>query len=135
MGGVGHVLIKDYYVALILAQLRTWFPQSLQERWQELEESQTSGNNLYDLLMTSKLIPIITTTLSPSMKASLQAWKVLITMQDVDPPTVSLPLPISSLDGIIPDLHIKHWLDKGIKTINDLMIGPTIKTFRAVQLE
>lgn len=40
VGGVGHVLIKDYYVALILAQLRTWFPNSPRPRWQEIEESQ-----------------------------------------------------------------------------------------------
>lgn len=82
VGGVGHILIKDYYVASILAQLRTWFPNSPRTRWQEIEESQTPSNTLYDLLMSSILNTTYTTILSPSMKASLQAWKMLIEIQN-----------------------------------------------------
>lgn len=64
VGGVNHVLLKDYYTALILTQLKTWFPQSHGMRWKKLERSQIIGNNLYDLLMSNRFNPHSITTLS-----------------------------------------------------------------------
>lgn len=88
MGGVGLILLKDYYMASNLTQLRTWFPQNT--RWQELEEFQIPGNNLYNVLMTSRFNTLLTSALSPTIKISLQAWKTLLDMQVGNSSTISL---------------------------------------------
>lgn len=56
-------------------------------------------------------------------------------MQFLGVASKTLPLTISSLALIILDLHISHWVSKGARVIEDLMVGPTLKTFRALQLE
>lgn len=129
------VLLKDYHTALILAQVKTWFPQLHDTRWLELEKSQVTGNNLYDLLLVSNLHTHVNTALSPKIVDMLQAWKTFSAMQFRDSVTKTLPLIISSIPLIIQDLHISHWTTKGIKVVEDIMVGPTPKTFRAFQLE
>lgn len=114
-GGVGHVLLKDYRTASILSQAKSWFPQSHDSRWLELEKSQVPGNNLYDLLLISNLRTHTNTTLSPMIVATLQAWRTFSSMQFPGAATKTLPLTISSLALIIPDLQISHWISKGIK--------------------
>lgn len=52
-GGVRHVSLRDYYLAVILTQLKAWFPPYSQTLWAELESSQIPGNGLYLLLLTS----------------------------------------------------------------------------------
>lgn len=47
----------------------------------------------------------------------------------------TIPIPISNLQLLIPDLNIRNWLLRGITTLADITIGPAIKTFIAIQLE
>lgn len=56
-------------------------------------------------------------------------------MQVGNSTTIPLSLPICSLPLINPVRHIAHWVAKGIITVANLMVRPTLKTFRAVQFE
>lgn len=73
--------------------------------------------------------------MSPTMVASLKTWGILLNLSQKHPPTSSFPLPLTSLVTIISDLNVKHWKDKGIINHTDLMIGPSRKTFRSLQVE
>lgn len=119
-----------------LAQVKAWFPQlqASEARWLELEKSQIQGHQLYDLLLASRLHSYSNSNLSPTV-ATLQAWKVFSSMQLGGTATKPLPFTLASIAMLIPDIHISHWVSKGIITTEDLMIGPTLKTFRAVQLK
>lgn len=135
VGGVGNIVIKDYYLASILAQLRSWFPESPNPRWQELEENQIPNKNLYNYLMIQPTNVSYNQSLAPSMKASLQAWNILVKNHSSNSLVSPLQIPIASLSGVIPDLRINHWTDQGITHIEDLRIGSTMKTFRTLQIE
>lgn len=69
------------------------------------------------------------------MEATIQAWKMCTSQNFIDQVIKPLPLTISSFQLIIPDLHISHWITKGIGVVEDLLVGPSIKTFGALQLE
>lgn len=57
-------------------------------------------------------------------------------MEDViDQVVKPLPLTISSLPLIVPGLSVARWLAKGIKVIDDLSIGPVLKSFSDLQVE
>lgn len=49
--------------------------------------------------------------------------------------TKSIPLPISSLQILVPDLNVRRWTSRGITTVEDIKISPSIKTFRAIQID
>lgn len=70
------------------------------------------------------------TNISPPMFATIQAWKILLNYLIGDTPSKSIPLSISSLQFLIPNLRIKHWISKGITNVMDIKVGPATKTFR-----
>lgn len=134
-GGVGLVTLKDFYTSSILAQLKTWFPQANSTRWKELERNQTQGNHLYHFLLASQHSSLQTTSLSPTIMASFQAWKLLLTTPFQNSTTTLLTLPLLSLSIIIPNLNVTRWVEKGIKGIDDPLIGTCPKTFSSLQIE
>lgn len=128
-------LLKDYHTASILLQAKAWFTQLHNPTWLELEKMQTPGKTLADLLLTCRIHSHIHLYISPTMEATLQAWKTFSSLEFTDQVMKPLPLTILSLLLIIPDLHITQWMAKGIKVEEDLMVGPTPRTFRALQIE
>lgn len=46
-----------------------------------------------------------------------------------------IPLSISSLQLLNPNIKVGHWTSKGISTVDDIKTGPSLKTFRAAQIE
>ena len=75
------------------------------------------------------------TQLSPTIVATLRAWERFVSHTFLGQDVKLLPLPISSLPLIIPGLSVAHWSVKGIKTVGDLLSGPTLKSFQALQGE
>lgn len=69
------------------------------------------------------------------MEATLQAWKAFSSQEFIDQVMKPMQLTTSSLSLLIPDIHITHWMNKDIKVLADLMVGPTLKTFEALQIE
>lgn len=104
-------------------------------RWTEIESSQFQRHDLYHLFIASRFTNLQHTTLSPTVLASLQAWDAVINFPFRDSKPSILSLPLQSLTAVIPDLNIRRWVNKGVKDIDDLMIGPAPKTFRSLQIE
>lgn len=46
-----------------------------------------------------------------------------------------LKFPISALSLLIPELNLTAWIDRGISFLEDLLVGPALKTFRTLQLK
>lgn len=94
-GGTGSIDFEDYYIAAILTQLPT-LPNSL---WGKIENISLIRPNLKNWLMSTPLGFVIPTTISPTMKASVQAWKKLTTFSDYTPhhPTEPHTLRVSTL--------------------------------------
>lgn len=50
-------------------------------------------------------------------------------------PRIAIQLPIISLPCLIPDVSVIRWNSKGLKALDNIMVGPTIKIFRTLQVE
>lgn len=62
-GGMGLPIIKDYYTASLLAQLRTWFTPKSSCPWYEIESLQVPG--LSPLLLRHQQWPLLTCSYMP----------------------------------------------------------------------
>lgn len=134
-GGIGHVILKDYHTAAILSQAKFWLSRGQPHRWVELEEAQILGKNLADILLTCITRPYPYSHMSPTMVATLTAWRSFLVSDFSSQITKSIPITTSSLPINIPNLYISHWISKGILTLADLMEGSTIKSFTTLQSE
>lgn len=74
-GGIGHVILKDYHTSAILSQAKFWLSRGQTHRWLELEEAQTPGKNLADILSTCITQPYTHLHMSPTIVATLTAWR------------------------------------------------------------
>lgn len=133
--GAVHVVIRDYHLASVLTQLKAWSPQLHNTLWTHLESHQVLGNNLYYFLLTSRLLHSSDPKLSPTIRATTQAWSALLHGTLDDSARIAVQLPITSLPCLFLDISITHWNSKGLKTLDDIMVGPAIKTFRTLQWE
>lgn len=67
------------------------------------------------------------------MKAATLAWKKLVNRSTNHSDNVHPPLPLKDLQHLTKDLCLKQWVQKGIKDIQDLLHGKTIKPFPQLQ--
>lgn len=84
-GGTGSIDFEDYYVAAVLAQLPDWFQTQANTLWGQIENISLLHLNLMRWLLSTPLGTIIPSTISPTMKASVQAWKKIIQHTDYSP--------------------------------------------------
>lgn len=76
-GGVGHTHRRDYHTAIILTKLKEWLVPEPATLWAQLEQHQVIGGNLYNYLITSPFIPHPQTDTTPTIQASIEAWRNL----------------------------------------------------------
>lgn len=135
MGGIGHTSIKDYHVATILAQMKDWFPSHNNTLWTEQERSQIKGGNLYNYLITSPHHLPKSSTIAPTIQASIEAWQYLLEYITPEGPQTILKFPITALEYIIPDISLTNWCTSKALFLEDLFVGPKLKIFRTLQIE
>lgn len=54
--------------------MKAWFSQPDQNLWVQLEIRQITDHNIYHYLLTSQFLPHIDIKLSPTIRATTQAW-------------------------------------------------------------
>lgn len=102
--------------------------------WSSMEASHHANYTPSDtLLLTTAGSPIFTSPSSPSIKASLLAWKKFTYDTPPIQPTHSYSIPLRALMGQIPDLRIQRWHTYGINSILDLTLQNSLKTFKDLQ--
>lgn len=71
---MGVPVIKDYYRATLLDQLKTWFDPSPVKQWVLLEHNLVQNNNLRALLIAAATNKPLHLPDHPSISALLKAW-------------------------------------------------------------
>lgn len=74
-------------------------------------------------------------TICPTMKASVQAWKKMIAISAYDPTSPLYQIPLESLHYLSPDLALTQWTLKGIHSLQNLIQGKQPKRFPLQQKE
>lgn len=83
-----------------------WFPGQSTPLWGSIEETIIPGGNLYDYVLAYPHLKVKLGDLSPPVIASLNSWKALVLSKSLLAPVVPMPIPVSTLALIIPELHL-----------------------------
>lgn len=131
---MGHTNVKDYYIASILAQLKGWFtpfPTTLRAAF---EQHHITGGNLYNYLISSSFLPQPCPTIGPTIQAARVAWLNLRAHMSSQQKQTTLRFTISARSLFIPGISLANWHSSRALLLEDLYVGPALKTFRMLQL-
>lgn len=107
---MGYTDVKDYYLATILSQLQEWTKTHQTTLWGNIENNTIPGPNLkYWLFSTSASVTNIH-LYSPTIQASIKAWKILHNHKWPSLTTKHIQVPLQTLHLLSPDLTIPNWL-------------------------
>lgn len=134
-GGMGSIDFEDYHLAAILAQLPGWFHPNPTTLWGQIEETSLIHPNLKTWLLSIPLGTVVPTYLSPTMKASAQAWSKLKASHTYTSVTPQTHIPLQVLHHLILDLPLTSWTKKGIQSLQDILHDNSIKPFPQLQSE
>lgn len=134
-GGMGHIDIKDYYLASIISQLKDWFQPTPTTLWSAIENNETPGPNLTDWLFSTPVNNHSLLQYSPPIQATIKAWRILHHTRWSRLPTKPLLIPINTLKHLTPDLLFPQWLSDKIKYTQDLRNITSTKSYPQVQKE
>lgn len=134
-GGHGIHSFEDYYLASMLAQLPGWFQPLPNYLWGHIENLSLICPNIKNWLLSTPLGSTIPPSISPTMKASVHAWKKMTTLSDYTPSMPFYHIPLESLHYLTPDLMLSLWTLKGIHSIQNLLQGNQLKSFSQLQAE
>lgn len=100
MGGAGSVDFVDYLVAIHLGQLRSWFHQTTDIPWVDLETSLVPRGDPSHSLLLDVWKPW--KTHSPTIHSILLAWRMLLANSPVTTHISLLAFPIKLMEFVIP---------------------------------
>lgn len=120
IGGIRYKCFKDYYIASILAQLKPWFTYKSSCLRSSIEALQVLEHSLKNLLLSIPINKKGITALSPTVLATRRSFDYYISNAFRGTNPCKLPLSISILSLLIPNISIKLWEDKGILLMSDL---------------
>lgn len=121
VGGIGLPVLKEYYMAAILDQLRGWFDQTITKPWCQLEHAWLSPNSPLYLLIAHNMPHINIPIDHPTIQASMNSWTYLKEVTHPTLPSTNIPIPLDTLHWLIPNISLTHWLRKDIHYLRDLM--------------
>lgn len=73
---MGFPDIKDYYVAVILDQIRHWYTPSFNKQWRHIEQLFVIEGDLSSLLLAQSMANVSPKATHTTISAALLAWKV-----------------------------------------------------------
>ncbi|OCT86480.1 hypothetical protein XELAEV_18020164mg [Xenopus laevis] len=132
--GLGVPEIENYYKATILEQSREIWTQDLSKQWVEIEQDQLPVKSFRSVLesrLNWKISPNIS---NPITANTILIWREFTKLCSNDPLARSTPIPLINLSTALKNLPLENWIDQGIKSIDDLLVGTEIKTFEELVL-
>lgn len=133
VGGMGYPDIRDYYLATILSQLQEWTQTHQNTLWGNIENNATPGPNLACWLYSTSAQITNTHLYSPTIQASVKAWKILHNTKWLSLTTKPIHVPIQTLRLLSPDLTIPNWLLPQTSTTEELRNTIQHKPFTVIQ--
>lgn len=114
VGEMGIPILKDYYVATILDQLKNWFESAILKPWCQLEFAWMHPKSLLSLLVATDLLPKGIDIDHPTIQATIQAWSYLRMTGDDTLSSIDILTPLESLKWVIPNISLDQWISKDI---------------------
>lgn len=102
-GGMRYIDIKDYYNATILSQMKEWMNIIPTTLWSDIENHMTLGTNFTNWLFSTTTHSPHFPHYSPTVQASIKAWRALHLTKWSQPMTKPLHIPINTLELLTPD--------------------------------
>lgn len=133
VGGMGLPILKDYYTALVLDQLKDWFTNTGTKPWCQLEHAWLSPKSPISLLVAYKLPQAEITIEHPTMLATLQAWSYLKRTEVNTSAYTNILIPLESLKWIIPNISLNSLPDREIYHLTDIVQKSKLMPFTDIQ--
>lgn len=122
--------IHDYYTATLLDRLRFWFIQPHLKPWCTLEQSAVQLGNLQSLLLENAISPNIKTGMDhPTISACILAWKCFLQHGNHSTKQMRVPINISTLRFINPNIATPRWEARGIKAVSAILMDGQLLPF------
>lgn len=131
--GMGLPLLKDYYTAAVLDQLKNWFTNPTTKPWCQIELAWLNSKSPLPLLVASYLSKDNKISNHPTIQATTQAWSKLRSKGYAFYSTTNIPIPLESLKWTIPNIRLHKWLGNNILNLADITMGDRMLPFRTIQ--
>lgn len=133
VGGLGIPILKDYYIAAILDQLRGWFARPVTKPWCQLEQSWLFPYSPRSLLIAHNMSKSNISVDHPTIQASLHAWSYSKEVTHSKVQSTKVPIPLESLHRLIPNISLGHWTKGETLHLQDLIKDDKLMTFSDIQ--
>lgn len=132
---MGYIDLHDYYLASILTQLKDWLADTPSTLWGNIENTLTPGRNLKDCLFASIAKHTHYNHHSPTIRASIKAWKSLCSFSWPHLPTKIVHIPLTTLSHLSPELQVPAWLASQAPHVSALRSLTDNKSFSQIREE
>lgn len=117
-GGMGLPDVKDYYVAVLLDQIRHWFTPTLGKQWRHIEQSFITKGDLRTLLLAEWVTQTEYYISHPTITAALRVWTYFVSnIQGITSDT-KITIKLEIFQFIMPDLSLRYWADLRKETLS-----------------
>lgn len=130
---MGYIDLKDFCLATILSQLKDWMNTTPTTLWGDIENNMTPGNNLKNWLLSTPTRRIHLTHYSPTIRASIKAWKTLHYTKWSQLLNKTIQIPLHMIQFLSQDLNIHAWFSEQANHISELCTKVTSKPFTQIQ--
>lgn len=112
-GGMNLPDMHKYYYATLLDQMKYWFFPNDDKLWLSIEREITKGNDLFALSVAYMIFPKVIVPKLLSIKATLLAWKFLVSNFHALGHLQKIPIPLRALDYCRGRLSMNKWIAEG----------------------
>lgn len=106
-GGIGLPNLLDYYKASLLDQPKFWISPSEDRLWVSIEQTLINQQDFMALLAASLLSPTIINKMPhPTIAATVDSWRTLISSQQIKENLPKLDMPIQTYEWLIPGFKV-----------------------------
>lgn len=101
--------------------------------WSNIDTTLIPGCNLKTWLFSTAINPPGLKYLFPTIQATVDAWKSLLSFKWAHLSTKAFPIPLESFQMLSPDLTIPNWLKGQVKHTSELHVRLANKIFSRIQ--
>ena len=112
-GGMNLPDIRNYYYAAILDQMKYWFSPQKDKLWLNIEQDSTKASDLYTLALANIVLPKVVNPNLLSIKATLFAWKHILSKSRHLGNKSKLYLPTEIINYCKIRMSVDDWIKQG----------------------
>lgn len=133
VGGMGLPILKDYHTSVVMDQLKNWFTDPIEKPWCQLELSWLNKISPLSFLIATQTNKHSKRPIPLSIQATAQSWEEIIGKGNYFYPSTNIPIPIETLQWIIPNIRLHNWTGNNIMNLTDITCGDKMLPFTTLQ--